>query len=524
MIQSMLYTCLVCVWSLWAACLCASAPVIDSALKIDAGQALYNGNTLLFKDHVHLIHDLGDITSGQIEVVPHPQDKKIDKGKLKLSQQVNIRLRQGGQLNCAVAEIDLGANRGVFEGDASEPLVKYLESISDKSHASPVPVILTSKKMTVEIAREIREANSQMAAYLSRLVAEDQVTIDYNHDFIAQADFASFDKLPHSPEVSSSAYPGIISMKSHQDAGLCRITNLNGDLIQAKHISIDTATKQIGCSYPSGVVALNHSEEKSQKSGLDFKADSLVWKDLEQQLVLKDHVFLDQKGFLQLANEDQIILSQAVVNKKKQIDTIESRGKTLLTGFEEEKNKEHHLTCYGRTLVDHSRLLILMESPVDDSGRVPEDQQVFFEDHLGTIYADKLAFQYSMEDKSILPQKLVLEGNVKMLNSYASGSDPNSPLIRYVIADKVEYNPRTKEAIFTSHDNLKRVLFYDKANNMEVSATTLKIKRDEATKKETVKGVGDVRFSFVENEFEQLRKRFVIDRNTIKDKSADESK
>ena len=93
-----------------------------------------------------------------------------------------------------------------------------------------------------------------------------------------------------------------------------------------------------------------------------------------------------------------------------------------------------------------------------------------------------------------------------------------------MIADKVEYTPQTNEAVFTSHNNLKRVLFYDKANDMEVSATTLKIKRDEATKKETVKGIGDVRFSFVENEFEQLRKRFVIDRNSIKDKNNNESK
>ena len=133
---------------------------------------------------------------------------------------------------------------------------------------------------------------------------------------------------------------------------------------------------------------------------------------------------VEQKGFLQLTNDDQIILSQAVVNKKKQIDTIESLGKTIITGFEPVKNKKHHLTCYGKTVVDHSRLLILMESPVGADGKVLDDQQVFFEDDLGTIYADKLAFQYNMDNKTIVPQKLILEGNVKMLNSYASGRIP----------------------------------------------------------------------------------------------------
>jgi lipopolysaccharide export system protein LptA len=259
---------------------------------------------------------------------------------------------------------------------------------------------------------------------------------------------------------------------------------------------------------------MNYLEDNG--NGIDFKADTLIWKDQQQQLVLKDHVSLGQKGFLHITTDDQIVLSQAVVNKKKQLDTIESQGKTVLTVLEPEKNKEHHLTCYGKTFVDHSHYIILMDSPIDEVGKVLEDQQVFFEDDLGTIYADKLTLQYNMNNKTIVPQKLILEGNVKMLNSYASGPDPNSPLIRYVIADRVEYTPQTKEAVFTSRNNVKRVLFYDKANDMEVSATTLKIKRDEATKKETVKGVGDVRFSFVENEFEQLRKRFVIDRNSIK--------
>ena len=276
-------------WGILSALNMSASPAeLDSSLKIEAGLAFYQGNTLIFKDNVHLIHELGDISSGQIEIIPDPQDKKIS--KLALSKKVSIHLSRGGQLDCAKADIDLSTNTGVFEGDDSQPFVKYLESYVDKSKSSPVPVVLTSKKMKVEIAREKKEANSQMATYLSRIVAENEVTIDYNHDFIAQADFASFDKKNENVDVPSHAYPGIISMKSNRDEGVCHITNLNGDLIQAKHISIDIATKQIGCSYPRGVVAMNHSDDKNNGNGLDFKADTLIWKDLQQQLLLKDHV------------------------------------------------------------------------------------------------------------------------------------------------------------------------------------------------------------------------------------------
>ncbi len=500
----------------------AANPSGKESLIVEAAQAFYDGNVLNLNGNVQLDHDLGKITAQQIQITPHQGEKKIEKGILTLLGDVSIHLREGGVLSCAKACIDFRSSSGVFEGDSIEPDVIYRENCKDKSKPySTIPMILKSKKMTMEMAKEGSEADYSSKSRLSRILAENEVVIDYNQDFIAQADYASFDKEPQTTSSPSGPFPGIIALRTRGEDNLCKVTNRNGDLIQAKQICIDTNTKQIGFAYPEGFILTNRMDGNAKEEKIEFKADILTWDDQKQQLIFKEHVVLEQKGFLVLTNEEQIQITTAFIQQKRQLKTIESKGKTVLTGFEKLKNKEHHLTCYGKTTVDHEHLLILMESPPEVYGKVGEDQQIFFEDDLGQIYADKLSFQYQMENKLIVPKKMILEGNVRMLNSYAAGPDPTSPLIRYVLADKVEYDPQTKEAIFSSMDSRKRVLFYDKSNDMEVSATSLKIKRDEITKKETIKGIGDVRFSFIENEFEQLKNRFSLDKFKDKNNHAD---
>ena len=93
-----------------------------------------------------------------------------------------------------------------------------------------------------------------------------------------------------------------------------------------------------------------------------------------------------------------------------------------------------------------------------------------------------------------------------MLNRFA-GLEEDRDLHQYAIADIVEYVPKTMEMSFFSSNN-RRVLFFDKVNNIQVSAPALKIKRDAATKKDTIKGMGDVRFSFAENEARTAQKTF----------------
>jgi hypothetical protein len=183
---------------------------------------------------------------------------------------------------------------------------------------------------------------------------------------------------------------------------------------------------------------------------------------------------------------------------------IESTGPTVLTYANEEEKVVHTLTCPGLLTVDHQLLKTTLECPRDQNNNVLFGKQIVFHDSMGEIYADLLTVYYTMAEDSPTPTKLVLEGNVQMFNR---GGDPdkNGAFLQYALADVVEYTPQAREVYLVASDK-KRVLFFDKLNALQVSATSLKIRRDQETKKESIQGFGDVRFSFVEKELEMINK------------------
>jgi hypothetical protein len=92
-----------------------------------------------------------------------------------------------------------------------------------------------------------------------------------------------------------------------------------------------------------------------------------------------------------------------------------------------------------------------------------------------------------------------------MHNNGAIEPGKTKAFLEYALADVVEYSPQTKE-VQLSALNKGRVLFFDKVNNLQISAPALKIKRDAVTQKDSIQGVGDVRFNFVKHELDKMKK------------------
>jgi lipopolysaccharide export system protein LptA len=93
-------------------------------------------------------------------------------------------------------------------------------------------------------------------------------------------------------------------------------------------------------------------------------------------------------------------------------------------------------------------------------------------------------------------------GNVKMCNHFAGNAREVTPLDQYALADAITYTPKNR--LLTLHSSgSHRVLFYDKANRVQVSAPKVVIFGNH-----TFKGVGDVRCTFAEQELEVLKKQF----------------
>lgn len=174
---------------------------------------------------------------------------------------------------------------------------------------------------------------------------------------------------------------------------------------------------------------------------------------LQNDVVIKHHAlgtFTTDKGFQ---------LTYAIIDGKKKLKTLQSIGKT--------------------------------------------EKQVAYSNELGKIFADHVNIKY--------PDQFILEGNVRILNRHPFYREDGS-ILQYALADRVEYAPETQEMIFTAKED-GRVLFFDKLNDVQISAPAIKMRRDITTNKNTIQGIGEVRFSFLEQEAEQIKKQFRFTRD-----------
>lgn len=499
-------------------CLAAEAMEDEETMTIDSTEVQYDGNKVLLNGEVVLEHELGTIYANEVIMTSPAGEKKFRLGTFDMNKNVKFVLSEGGQLTCARAQLDYQTLIGRFYGDADQEFVIYVENCRDKTNpARWFPLIVKSRQMILHINRGGGSASSKQKTYISDIVAENQVTVNYNHDFIAAADYATYQRQTSQAESSQNrAMPGLITLRAFDVNGICQVTNRNGDLITANQIGIDTQKQQICFSYPKG--SLFTAQEGRHIERVDFSSDTLLWDDKNDVMTLREHVAINQKGVGRLTTEDEVKFYQHQIEGKNQIGTIESTGKTVLTRTDEDKDLSHVVTCYGKLVVDHIHLAMTMESPLDDAGNVLEGQQVFYQDPMGEIFADKALIEYEMVGKTITPKKLTLIGHVRLLDNTEVQKGAGAPLTKYALSDKLEYYPSQKEVVFTA-DQGRRVLFYSQANDLQVSAPALKIKRDEVTHKKSIKGVGDVRFSFIEHEFDQLKEKFSLGQTSKKNPS-----
>lgn len=128
--------------------------------------------------------------------------------------------------------------------------------------------------------------------------------------------------------------------------------------------------------------------------------------------------------------------------------------------------------------------------------------QVTYTDSIGAVYADRAQVDYQEIDGSLQATKVTLFDNVHLINL---GTAEN-PAYQYALADVVFYYPQEKLMVLEGHTS--RVLFFDKLRDMQLSAPSVRAQRDPVTHKESVQGVGAVRFIFGPEELERIKERF----------------
>lgn len=344
-------------------------------------------------------------------------------------------------------------------------------------------------------AKEVSAIKSENA--IEKITADGNVEINYDGN-IAVSDRAVFKRSQDAN--SKEILPGIVTLNCSSPERLCKVTSPEGDEVLSTTILIDTTQHELAFTRPTGHIG-----------SVEFSADRVMWNDPASKLTLSGNIEISQPGFgkLQTANDVHLLMTE--VAGKKVLRGMETNGEAELTFVDKDSGLDHVLKSYGTLRIDHLKMETKLQSPENADGSVIEGRQVFYRDAKGEIHADKLFVKYDYIDNKIVPARIVVQGNVKITNNLERSEKDKTVSKQYVLADRVDFIPQTKVMIFKA-DKGRRVLLFDKGNNLEVSAPGLKIIRDNATTKETVEGIGDVRFSFVENEFERLRSHFTFEK------------
>ncbi len=122
------------------------------------------------------------------------------------------------------------------------------------------------------------------------------------------------------------------------------------------------------------------------------------------------------------------------------------------------------------------------------------------EDAAVVVEGDEFTAKLTDANGAMQAEKIDARGNIKLqtINNITS---------QYALADALEYTPADKTWILSAVSP-RRVLYYDKANNVTISAPKILVQQREDKQKPYVKASGDVRFVFGEKELGELKQKF----------------
>lgn len=474
----------------FSACMGTLIAESEHSIKLDAEEVDYNGQEISLSGNVTVEHELGTVCAGEVNLETSKDPQKSKFSMLHMRKNVSVTFQDGGKLNCYEARINPQTLRGEFNGNNEEEVVIFQDSFGKKEETA-IPLEVQSRNMKVALDRT-DETSSLNKIYLKKIIATDAVLVEYNKELFVKADQGIYERslLPED-QLQSFALPGLITLRGTNRP--CFIWTAQEDKMITDEIQIDTVNRLLVLHSPKGVMQM-------QDKKIDFQANRLSWDERNDVLTLSDDVEIIQEGFGKLNTNKQVQLKRHMQDGKKTITSIESCGTTVMTFQQIEKNLQYILTCPGNVLLDHQATKTIMNGLPDQDGIIADEGQIHFQDAVGEVYADWASIDYSMSP-IITPQKIVLKGNVRIYNH------ADAQQAQYALADVVEFTLENKEMIFAANGK-NRVLFFDRINHLQVSAPKLRLRREGGSKKESIKGYGDVRFSFVEKEFDQLRKRF----------------
>jgi lipopolysaccharide export system protein LptA len=418
-------------------------PALLCGETISSKKATYDGNALVLKGDVELEHGLGKLSSGNARLEKEEKDGPFS--SISLREDVLISLKNLGKISCETADLNFVTLTGKLLPQMGQ-LIKFV-------NLGPDNFTLMSQEADLELAKQ---ADSYKVVKIN---ANGTVQMQYGDDFTLNADRATY---------TSDGAAHVYAEPN------CRLVHAD-DVIEAEKVELFPGTSTAVLLEPKGVL---------QPQGVKFTCHKMIWENEPQLLTLQGDVSVIEDGIGTLNCEEEVEIHQKKQEGKWILSSMVAKGKTELT-YELGEGIKHLLICYGKMKLDQDRSTLTLESPPNHPIEYFHDQMKLCSNHAQLNYIDKQ------------PEKLQLDGNVQ-LQITEDGT-------RCATADQFVYLPTEEKMILSSKDGAN-VLFWDKEQQLSISAREVHIAR--ADQKETIKGVGNVRFAFSNTENTLLKKLF----------------
>lgn len=456
--------------------------------QLSSTEAAYDGSALKLSGHVVLDHGLGKMTAEEAMLQRQESGKDFPFSLIELKKEVLLSLASSGKLMCDEAQLDFSSLKGVLSAPL-KGLVTYSDQIQKKGKEQQS---LCLKSPSIELDLNKVEQSTKAEYDIRTILAKDGVVAEYNKDFILQADRALYRKMTDELQGVVSAYP-----KDSQST--CSLTH-GADSIEAKEIDLDTISSVLSFHKATGHIASSFITGK-ESGRVRIASDLIIWDDVRQTLSLKGASEVIEPSLGTITTQHELAIQQAIVDGKKAISHVESKGPSILTYKDTKTGANHKISSHGCMKIDRDTLSAQLTSPVKKGAKLPLAEQVFYEEMKMGVHADSASIEFSEEGDKMEPVSFALKGNVTLFSR-----DTGEPF-RCAIADRMSYNPATKTLILSS-TSTQKVLFWDEQQAVRMSAEEVHLTQSGATQQTVIQGVGNVKFTLSTEENEALRKFF----------------
>ncbi|HEX2579174.1 MAG TPA: hypothetical protein VHK67_02075 [Rhabdochlamydiaceae bacterium] len=459
---------------LYSVILCAaipSTPAVDAG-TISSSNASYDGSALILKGQVLLDHGLGKMQAEEAVLQKQEAGKDFPFSLIHLEKDVVLKLNENGELKCEKADLDFATLKGFL---TSSRRVAYTDVLKKKKGKSLSFQLVST---TIDLQFSKKTDQPKIRYDVQDVLARENVELTYADGYTLFTDAILYKKELINP--ASNEFQSHLSSQGKQK---CKLVHL-ADTIEADSFNLDILHTRLMMENPQGVLA------SLGKGEVRFASESLFWNHDQNTLVLKGNPKVQEPNLGTIVSDKEIFLFQ----KDKNLVGFRSLGSTTMTYL-----NNHQLISHGSLNFDRERKLGTVESPMDN-GTVPDGLQLSYKEGEMSVMADKAHIEYTEENGTFQPISVSLKGQVKVASA---GEKPS----RYGLADRLTYSPTTRTFILGA-DPGKKVLFVNDEENIRISAQEVHITQDPTTKKQSVKGVGNVQLALSSEEQLSLNKYF----------------